>query len=349
MTSRSSGTKPHHHSSITIPTVMKSSSYGLCLVVSTTLVSITWSHSFLTSPAPYFHRVKETDGCIGTECTNACPTLHATSSISSTSPAATWSRAETLNLTWARNNHHGGFASFSMVPARHIHNVTMHNRFTLFHTCWEAGEHRCAPYEDCGTDQARLAYQSTMKVPSVFPDGIYALRFVWYGGLHFKRHHGHFADYASCSFIRVHGGGQVTSAPFSPFFTPGHGRHIRRGKCEASADAIGQCGNAPCVNRTMFTAIPRRFSYRGENVPYCDADLRPLMRPRPVAAGSTEAEPDAICKQNVCCPASCGQCGGRRCVYRPGGGKECCMSPIRRYGRPCHLGPPPCVITDGST
>lgn len=36
-----------------------------------------------------------------------------------------------------------------------------------------------------------------------------------------------------------------------------------------------------------------------------------------------------------CCAARCGQCGGRGCQNRPGGGNGCCTNQIRRSGRRC--------------
>jgi len=36
-----------------------------------------------------------------------------------------------------------------------------------------------------------------------------------------------------------------------------------------------------------------------------------------------------------CCAASCGQCGGRGCQNRPGGGNRCCTNQMRRSGRRC--------------
>lgn len=36
-----------------------------------------------------------------------------------------------------------------------------------------------------------------------------------------------------------------------------------------------------------------------------------------------------------CCGANCGQCGGRGCQNRPGGGNKCCTNQLRRSGRRC--------------
>ena len=47
-----------------------------------------------------------------------------------------------------------------------------------------------------------------------------------------------------------------------------------------------------------------------------------------------------LCRSGVrggryCCGANCGQCGGRGCQNRPGGGNKCCTNQIRRSARRC--------------
>eukprot|EP00747_Dinoflagellata_sp_TGD_P012376 gnl/TRDRNA2_/TRDRNA2_121616_c0_seq1.p1 gnl/TRDRNA2_/TRDRNA2_121616_c0~~gnl/TRDRNA2_/TRDRNA2_121616_c0_seq1.p1 ORF type:complete len:156 (+),score=24.16 gnl/TRDRNA2_/TRDRNA2_121616_c0_seq1:64-468(+) len=53
-------------------------------------------------------------------------------------------------------------------------------------------------------------------------------------------------------------------------------------------------------------------------------------------------------KRIVCCPASCGECGGPYCGSKPGGSDACCGSAIRN---PCQdlTGPPPCRYYLGRT
>jgi len=45
----------------------------------------------------------------------------------------------------------------------------------------------------------------------------------------------------------------------------------------------------------------------------------------------------------VCCPTSCGQCGGKRCGERPGGEAACCGHAIMAANRSCLNYPPPCA------
>jgi hypothetical protein len=53
-------------------------------------------------------------------------------------------------------------------------------------------------------------------------------------------------------------------------------------------------------------------------------------------------QPGALCSVggslragDVCCPASCGACGGRGCSGRPGGRTKCCVPAIQKSGRAC--------------
>lgn len=45
--------------------------------------------------------------------------------------------------------------------------------------------------------------------------------------------------------------------------------------------------------------------------------------------------------KTLCCPASCGECGGDGCSSRPGGGENCCTSNMKNADRDCS----PCVVT----
>ena len=52
--------------------------------------------------------------------------------------------------------------------------------------------------------------------------------------------------------------------------------------------------------------------------------------------------------EDVCCPESCGTCGGVGCSSRPGGAYECCTSDIKSLGLKCgDTGAAPCLM-DGT-
>lgn len=306
------------------------------------------AHSFLTKPMPYDQRTKETADCRGHNCINACPELTLDSRISEKSPSETWRRGQIVTITWARNNHNGGFAGFSLVPIAHRHNSSVHELLTISHACWETGMHRCTPREDCGTDRSKKAYGTTIKVPQVFPDGLYVFRYVWYGGLHYKRKRGFFPDFKSCTFVRVRGG-RFSNHAYTPRFAPGRGQRIHNGRCETSSKAIGECPNLGCFKNKMKADIPKRFKVRKLNQAFTKQDILSLMR-EPDINGQESKEDnnslitaDRICKDGVCCPIQCGRCGGIDCQLLPGGSQNCCMTTIRKARRPCWSSAPPCV------
>ena len=76
---------------------------------------------------------------------------------------------------------------------------------------------------------------------------------------------------------------------------------------------------------------------------FCTCDAAPPPSPTP------SSDPDPTCslgliKANICCPTTCGTCGGSGCGARPGGGSDCCGGQIVASGVSCDDGGAPCVI-----
>ncbi len=65
-----------------------------------------------------------------------------------------------------------------------------------------------------------------------------------------------------------------------------------------------------------------------------------LQEPGPDCAGIASAD------GAVCCPLSCGTCGGDGCGARPGGGADCCTGPILSSGAMCTEVEAPCVLDE---
>lgn len=65
-------------------------------------------------------------------------------------------------------------------------------------------------------------------------------------------------------------------------------------------------------------------------------------KPSPRPPSGTKGGSGAICRGKICCPQSCGQCGGSGCNRRPGG-QNCCMSTVKKLGRSCDRYAPPCI------
>lgn len=295
------------------------------------------SHNWLTHP-PAFNPNFATRDCQGAECTNACPRILEPSRMRNTvgRPAATWARGQTVKVAWARNNHHGGLIRLSLVPVPQMNSRAAHARFALQFGCWESGEYACAREGDtCGTDRAGRAFKRHVRVPRVFVDGDYVLGYVWYGGLHFRRRRGMFADFHSCAFVRVRGGARA-GGRHRAAWVAGTGARVVAGRCLTASTSVGLCGRNGCAWRRAFYGTSSRF--RGRRPRRVSAgDVRRAFR------GGSGGELAGVCKGTVCCEKRCGKCAGVGCGAAPGGAAACCASTIERSGRRCDRVDPPCV------
>lgn len=316
-------------------------SFAIFLLFFLSLIAPILSHSWMSEPLPYDRRTKPTKNCRGKDCTNYCPPLHYKSKIRPSNPSAIWRRGQRVTVSWTRNNHHGGMFRISLVPAIQVHDRKWHGRLVLLHGCWESGAHRCKSKNTCGTDKGRVMFSRKLTIPTVYPDGLYVLGYVWYGGLHFKRQKGHFPDFHSCSYVRIKGGSRL-GGTYRPFFKAGTGRRVKNGKCPTSADAVGQCGNRGCLKTKAFYAIPKAFR-KGGMKPITKEIVYKAMGNN---AGEQRKKKEGICRFGVCCHSRCKQCGGSRCSRLPGGAKNCCSSTIKRGKRSCAKYDPPCVLNN---
>ena len=308
----------------------------LCLIsIEYTSVS---SHTWQAKPPAYNTRWATTN-CRGAECTNACPSLKRDGNRNSReNPAETWRRGESVRVGWVRNNHHGGMVRIAVVPVAVMWDRDWHTKFTIAHTCWSLNGHRCQEgIEDCGTDSKKEVFELSFNVPTVFPDGDYVVGTVWYGGLHYKKKRGAFADFYSCAFIRIQGG-EPAGGYHKPFFVAGNGEAVENGKCQTSVDRIGPCDRNTCTDRRSFFAIPAVFNGDGPD-PFREEDVQQALQEEE----NTSQEDSGICVGRICCHSTCGGCGGRACNRMPGGERNCCQSVIQKSGRVCGKYPPPCV------
>lgn len=315
------------------------------------LLQLTAAHNWLTKPLAY-NRVYRARDCKGRQCTDACPSKWARGMNNSREePAEVWRRGDRVDITWNRNNHHGGMFRLTLVPVDRMWDREWHARMTLLHGCWETGAYKCNPEkEDCGTDKESVSFRRRIRVPSVFPDGDYVVGYVWYGGLYFDSRRGFFPDFYSCSHVRIQGGKKVGGV-FQPYFQAGKGPKVKNGRCRTSADQIGQCERTGCPKKKSFRGIPRNFRKGRKPKPITPelvaAGFDPVpsqgMHPSGVSVESTETTiadkygsyDSGICNGRVCCASTCGSCGGSACEMRNGGGKGCCMGKIIEANKRC--------------
>lgn len=307
----------------------------------TTLLSLSTAHNWMSSPRPW-NTLWHTNGCRGSQCTNACPDVKIPSEMGSSlsSPGAWVRRGGQLKVSWVRNQHFGGMFRVSLVPLPYCMDRSAHQRLSIEYGCFESGSYSCrSEGDDCGTDK-KEAFKRWIEIPTVFPDGDYCMGYVWFGGLHFKRKYGGFADYYSCSIVKVRGGKKL-GGWHVPRFVAGKGRDskgVRNGKCLTSSTYVGKCDKGACSRDRATLSSP---AYVKKNPSAITVNtVKGYFDER----GGDQNLFKGICKSGVCCHKQCGRCSGSRCNRLPGGSDNCCASTIKKSGRSCKKYEPPCIV-----
>lgn len=169
-------------------------------------------------------------------------------------------RGQNVTIVWPRNNHEGGFVRFTLVPVSDRMSHEAHKRMVFHYACFESDRVPCS-YPYCGTDGKNTVFQTSVIIPSVYPDGLYVLGWAWFGGI--MNRVSYFGDYWSCSFIRIQGGAPV-QLNYQPVFIPGKKNHGANGvgesSCRSSVDNVGVCVREPCIGRTPSFTVPASFA-----------------------------------------------------------------------------------------
>lgn len=97
---------------------------------------------------------------------------------------------------------------------------------------------------------------STIRIPKIYPDGVYVLGWVWYGG---GKGGGDFGDYYDCLYIRVRGGPYRKTHRVQ--FRPGNSATGRNGRCRATVNRIGVCYREPCPGGGRRTTLQRPWEF----------------------------------------------------------------------------------------
>lgn len=101
----------------------------------------------------------------------------------------------------------------------------------------------------------------------------------------------------------------------------------------------GACGGTGCEARPGGPDECCRL-----DVYYSERSCRDFPPPCVLLSPAPTDPCTGIQDDTLCCPTSCGTCGGAGCNTRPGGAANCCGSDIRASGRDCAAFPPPCNI-----
>lgn len=189
------------------------------------------------------------------------------------SPAAIYERGQKVNIKYSRNNHGpGGFIRFTLVPADKIMDASVHSKNAFHYTCWGAKaveghgtdlEEDQFGYSLVGNDGEehklpRAYYETELNIPKVVPDGAYILGWLWFGGVGHPvtsnkpqepKPWGYFADYHSCSFVRIEKGPKESE--HQPTFRNDMSQFSKTG-CMAMNDSPGVCVWEPCLVQAIY-------------------------------------------------------------------------------------------------
>lgn len=183
-------------------------------------------------------------------------------------PAAVYERGEQVTIKYQRNNHGpGGFVRLSLVPVEKMMNKNVHEENAFHFSCWGSDPVKAKPNE-LGRDKQGFSlvggdgklhdgpisyYTTNIIIPRVIPDGDYVIGWVWYGGMggsiqknlpETPHETGLFADYWSCSFVKIEGGPIEQS--YTPVFVNAFKKFWAEG-CNSANDHPGVCKYEPCI------------------------------------------------------------------------------------------------------
>lgn len=243
------------------------------------------AHSHMLEPLAYNARYTNFEfpnGCKPFRCP-ACPDMRkdpTTMVNDPTNPAARWSRGELVTVRWARNNHRGGFVRLAFVPVSRMMEHAAQQQFAFYYGCWDQNEHVCNR-SPCGADKLRHVYQRQIVVPAVIPDDVYTLAWAWFGGIDSSREKARFADYYSCSFVRIEGGIPLQDS-YQPFFDTGNGTTVP-GKCQTGNTQPGVCTQIQQCDGPVWFDVPSVFQ---------DGRKPAVITSSMYGAGGTDEHPD---------------------------------------------------------
>lgn len=231
----------------------------LFLLILHVVISIAASHSWLSLPLTY--NIQFLDTCSGKECLRACPVVLTSGVNNSISdPAAQYKRGQSTSIRYVKNNHFGGLMRLSIVPVSAMFSRDAHSSLAFYYTCWDSHEVDCKDtYVDCGTDYFKRAFETTVTIPTCFPNGDYVMGYVWYGGLNPRGPSGNLGDYFHCSHIKI-AGGPLSKDCEAVYDNGGTGDSVRGTECRTHIDEPGYCrDDRKCRGRRPFFATPKAF------------------------------------------------------------------------------------------
>lgn len=218
------------------------------------------SHQAISYPYPISHD----NACrMGSKrnCPGPCPRKDLREDMTPNNPSVTVQRGSHLAVNIMANNHLGGFSRWTLVHVRDMYNHNRHRQNAFLFSCTDANLSSCSVRfrkRDCRFDRGNKYFRHVVQIPKIYPDGVYVLGWVWYGG---GKRYGAFGDYYDCMYIRVQGGPKESS--YRPQFSPGHTATGAGGMCRATVNKIGICWREPCPGGGQMTSLQKPYEFVG--------------------------------------------------------------------------------------
>lgn len=168
----------------------------------------------------------------------------------------------------------------TLVPVDKMMDKEAHAKNAFHYSCWGANPVAATP-QDFAKDRfgfniaggdgslhnlTKSYHETEITIPRVVPNGNYILGWVWFGGVGGTIEKnvpqkpfpsGFFADYYSCSFVKIRGGGPLARS-YKPVFVNDM-KDFWSGGCHASADEPGVCEVEPCKTLPAKIRVPKPF------------------------------------------------------------------------------------------
>lgn len=229
------------------------------------------AHTNFVWPTPY-----NWVDCNPPECPTPCPPIWTTGNAKArnwpSNPSVTWRRGSYQKVEWHRNNHEGGYFRRSLVPVDHMFDFKWHKKTAFEWGCFTQGRYKCGYNSRCGSDKNGYAYSSNVRVPEVYPDGVYVFAQAWFGGLHWRRKRAFFSDYYSCAYVRIQGGPLIRT--YKPTFWAGkhHRASVPKNTCGSTSADLNDCNGNPCHGKPLVYDVAGAFR-NGKRPPNVSSSL----------------------------------------------------------------------------
>ncbi|KAK9768923.1 hypothetical protein K7432_000050 [Basidiobolus ranarum] len=248
-------------------------------------------HSYLTGPDPRVRQGqcrldgKTFTGSNPKKCSGPCESTVLTP----LNKRAVYQRGQELSVSWARNNHPGGFVRLAFAKTSKSGSSSEFDKNVHKYSCYEAGP-GCRGQSDKNNNDklggSTKNCNTAIYIPKWLEDGEWTLQWSWYGSMQ-----GH-GDFYSCSDIVIKGGPKGASQGAA--FEGGDPRNPNKQLCAIGwGDRLGVCKWNRCWD-TQNKKSREPFVKKGWNTnvvinapPYSKTPLKMLPGRNPATNKST--------------------------------------------------------------